>query len=79
VTSFRRSAEAEGEVRSVVCRCVAELAGTLKPEYAGVLQRVEVDGLAIKDYAAEVGITSNNAAVRVFRAREALRTQVSRT
>jgi RNA polymerase sigma factor (sigma-70 family) len=71
--------EAEGEVRGAVCRCVAELAGTLKPEYAEVLQRVEVDGLAIKDYAAEVGITSNNAAVRVFRAREALRKQVSRS
>ena len=35
--------------------------------------------MAVKDYAAEAGITSNNAAVRVFRAREALRKQVARS
>jgi len=69
----------EGEVRGAVCRCVGELAGTLKPEYADALRRVEVDGVAVKDYATEAGITSNNAAVRVFRAREALRKRVSRS
>lgn len=69
----------EDEVRGAVCRCVGELAGTLKPEYADALRRVEVDGVAVKDYATEAGITSNNAAVRVFRAREALRKQVSRS
>ena len=71
--------EAEGEVRDAVCRCVGELAGTLKPEYAEALRRVEVDGVAVKDYAAEAGISSNNAAVRIFRAREALRKQVTRS
>jgi RNA polymerase sigma-70 factor (ECF subfamily) len=71
--------EPEGEVRGAVCRCVGELAGTLKPEYADALRRVEVDGLPVKDYATEAGITGNNAAVRVFRAREALRKQVTRS
>jgi RNA polymerase sigma-70 factor (ECF subfamily) len=69
----------EGELRGAVCRCVSELASTLKPEYAEALRRVEVDGLAVKEYASEAGITSNNAAVRVFRAREALRKQVTRS
>lgn len=72
------AAPPEAEARSVVCRCVGELAATLKPAYAEALRRIEVDGLAVKDYAAEAGITSNNAAVRVFRAREALRKQVVR-
>jgi RNA polymerase sigma factor (sigma-70 family) len=67
------------DVRGAVCRCVGQLAGTLKAEYADALRRVEVDGVAVKDYAAEAGITSNNAAVRVFRAREALRKQVARS
>src|SRR5688572_2285599 len=71
--------EAEGEVRGAVCRCVGELAGTLKPEYAEALRRVEVEGVAVKDYATEAGITANNAAVRLFRAREALRKQVTRS
>lgn len=70
------SLEPAPDVRDAVCRCVGELAQTLKPEYAHALQRVEVDGVAVKDYAEEIGATSNNAAVRVFRAREALRKQV---
>jgi RNA polymerase sigma-70 factor (ECF subfamily) len=61
------------------CQCVARLADNLKPEYAEALRRIEVDGVAVKDYAVEAGITSNNAAVRVFRAREALKKQVVRS
>lgn len=66
------------ELRGVVCSCVGELADTLKPEYAAALRRVEIDGVSVKDYAEEAGISSNNAGVRVFRAREALRKQVAR-
>ena len=76
---LERHVEPEPEVRGAVCRCVGELASTLKPEYAEALRRVEIDGVAVKDYAAEVGVSSNNAAVRVFRAREALRKQVARS
>lgn len=67
------------DVRGAVCQCVTRLAGTLKPEYAQALQRIEVEGIAVKDYADEAGITASNAAVRVFRAREALRKQVARS
>jgi len=67
------------ELPRVVCKCVAQLADTLKPEYASALKRIEVDGLSVKDYADEAGISSNNAGVRVFRAREALRKQVARS
>jgi RNA polymerase sigma-70 factor (ECF subfamily) len=76
--------ELEGEAPSeemdnVVCKCVGELARTLKPEYAQALERVEIQGVAVKDYANEAGITSNNAGVRVFRAREALKKQVAKS
>jgi RNA polymerase sigma factor (sigma-70 family) len=64
------------ETAGVVCRCVGELAETLKPEYREALRSVEIDGCSVKDYALQAGISSNNAAVRVFRAREALRRQV---
>ena len=66
------------ELHGVVCACVARLADTLKPEYAGALRRIELDGISVKDYADEAGISSNNAGVRVFRAREALRKQLVR-
>ena len=71
--------ERDDELHHVVCTCVAQLAETLKPEYATALRRVEVDGVSVKDYADEAGISSNNAGVRIFRAREALRKQVARS
>ncbi len=70
--------EHDDELHGAVCACVSQLAATLKPEYASALQRIDVDGIAVKDYASESGISQSNAGVRVFRAREALRKQVAR-
>ena len=56
-----------------VCSCINTLLPTLKPEYASAIQRVELDDIAVRDYAAEEQMTPNAAAVRVFRAREALK------
>jgi RNA polymerase sigma-70 factor (ECF subfamily) len=67
------------ELHQAVCGCVNGLLETLKPEYAGALKRVELDGASVADYAREAGITANNAGVRLHRAREALRRQVVRT
>lgn len=64
------------ELERVICACIAQVAETLKPEYATAIRRVELDELPVQAFAAEAGITANNAAVRVFRAREALRKQV---
>jgi RNA polymerase sigma factor (sigma-70 family) len=67
------------DLARAACRCVSMLADSLKPEYADALRRVDVDGVAVKDYADSVGISANNAGVRVFRAREALKKQVARS
>jgi RNA polymerase sigma-70 factor (ECF subfamily) len=64
------------ELHAAVCGCVGDLVGTLKPEYGAALKRVELDGASVGDYAREAGITANNAAVRLHRARAALRRQV---
>jgi RNA polymerase sigma-70 factor (ECF subfamily) len=74
-----QAADRDEELHRVACKCVAQLAETLKPEYAAAIKRVEVDGLSVKDFADEAGISSNNAGVRIFRAREALRKQVARS
>jgi RNA polymerase sigma-70 factor (ECF subfamily) len=71
------SEEAPETIRDEACRCVLRLAETLKPEYADALRRIEIDGLSVSSFADEAGISKNNAAVRVFRAREALRRQVA--
>lgn len=69
----------DDDMERVVCACVTELAQTLKDEYATLLKRVDVDGAALQQAAAEAGITPNNAAVRLHRARQALRKQVEMT
>lgn len=63
-------------VEAEICACVTRLAQTLKPEYAEVLQAVDVEGQPVKGYAQEKGLSASNAGVRAFRAREALRTRV---
>ena len=70
------SVEPAADLDGAVCACVRVLSETLKPEYAQALRRIEVDGLSVQGYAAEIGIEPNNAAVRVHRAREALRKRV---
>jgi RNA polymerase sigma-70 factor (ECF subfamily) len=72
-------AEPDLDTRDAICRCIARLSTTLKPEYGEALRRVEVDGLSVQQFAAEAAITANNAGVRLFRAREALRKAVARS
>ena len=78
-TDVEANDERDGELLGVVCKCVAEIATTLKPEYADALHRIEVEGVSVREYADQVGISASNAGVRVFRAREALRKQVIRS
>ena len=66
------STEDTGELESAVCGCVAELAGTLKPEYAAIVRRVDLEGASVSTFAREAGLTPNNAAVRLHRARQSL-------
>ena len=64
------------EIHEAICGCITRLAETLKPEYAEALQKVEVEEMSMQAFAESAGISPNNAAVRVFRAREALRKQL---
>jgi len=67
----------ESELSRAVCGCIATLKDNLRPAYRDALERIEIDGVAVKDYAAEAGISPGNAAVRAYRARDALRKQVA--
>jgi RNA polymerase sigma factor (sigma-70 family) len=70
------SAEADEALMSTVCACMGVLIDTLKPEYAEALRRVELEDQNLAEYAQQQGITSNNAGVRLHRAREALYKQL---
>ena len=65
------------DMEAEICACVSRLAATLKPEYAEALQAIEVAGTPVKAFAEQKGLSSSNAAVRVFRAREALKKRVT--
>jgi RNA polymerase sigma factor (sigma-70 family) len=67
----------DADVEAEICACVGRLATTLKPEYAEALQAIEMDGVAVKDFAEKHGLSANNAGVRVHRAREALKRRVA--
>lgn len=67
------------DMKDEVCQCVARLLSELKPEYREALQVVDVDETSVGEFGARTGISANNAAVRVHRAREALRKQVKLT
>ncbi len=64
--------------RREICQCVIGLLPELKPEYREALQLVDLADGNLRELAKHSGITANNAAVRVHRAREALRKQVTR-
>ncbi len=48
-----------------------------KPEYAEAIRAVDIDDTPVKAFAEKAGLTTTNAGVRLFRAREALRKQVT--
>ncbi|MDP1572602.1 MAG: sigma-70 family RNA polymerase sigma factor [Vicinamibacterales bacterium] len=65
------------EMAAEICACVSRLATTLKPEYAEALEAIEVRGTPVKAFAETIGLSPGNAAVRVFRARAALKKRVT--
>ncbi len=67
--------EAAGEL----CRCFEPLLPTLRPEYEEILRRVDLEEARPVDFAAEAGITPNNAMVRLHRARRTLRDRMRRS
>lgn len=58
------------------CQCAVDISKTLKPEYRAILERAVLDDVPVTDVATELGITANNATVRLHRARNALRAAV---
>jgi RNA polymerase sigma-70 factor (ECF subfamily) len=83
IEAFARELETHAapqpELEAEICGCVTRLAGSLKEEYAEALRVVDVQGTTVKAFAEQRGLSANNAGVRVFRAREALKKRVAET
>jgi RNA polymerase sigma-70 factor (ECF subfamily) len=67
----------DAELYDAVCACVSGIVETLKPEYATVIRRVDLDGIPVVEFAREANITPGNAGVRLHRAHAALRKQLA--
>lgn len=73
---FTQSQDPDAALRQEICQCVSGLLSTLKPEYRDALRVVDLEDGSLNDLAQQSGITAENAAVRIHRARKALRRQV---
>lgn len=67
---------ADATLMGTVCQCMGDLIETLKPEYARAIREVDLAEGDIATFAKSAGITTNNASVRLHRAREALYKQM---
>lgn len=67
------------ELHATVCACMHDLLPTLKPEYAQLVREVDLEERTVTEVASQLGITANNASVRLHRARQALKVQLQRT
>jgi RNA polymerase sigma-70 factor (ECF subfamily) len=65
--------EGDPELVAVICACIGSLLETLEPAHQRALREVELGTTSVRDFAAREGITPGHAAVRLFRARQALR------
>lgn len=76
VTSIDELELSSLEPNDIDCWCVLVQAERLKPAYAQILRRVVVEGQPVTDAAKGLGLTPNNAMVRLHRAREALKARM---
>ncbi len=67
------------ELRPSVCACLQRLLPGLRPAYAELLRRIDLEGEAPAAVAQDLGVTMNNLTVRLHRARLALRKSLEQT
>lgn len=69
----------DAQTEAELCGCLRDIVAQLKPEYADLLQSVDLAEQPLREFAKSHGLTSSNAAVRAHRARAALRRQLMQT
>jgi RNA polymerase sigma-70 factor (ECF subfamily) len=67
------------QIHQQICQCILPIVDELKPEYRDALKIIDIAEQPLRTLAAEQGISENNAAVRLHRARQALRKEVKIT
>ncbi len=78
-SSAQSSDQPSAELQQAICACLSGLVETLKPEYAAALRQIDLGGETLETFAEGAGVTRGNAAVRLHRARQALRRRVEQS
>lgn len=60
----------ETELEQTVCACIGDVIRDLKSDYREAIERVDLGGQTVEDFARTQQITPNNASVRLHRARK---------
>ncbi len=79
VTSGEDKTPALDEWRPTICACLQRLLPRMRPAYAELLTRVDLQGESAASVAKDLGVTPNNLTVRLHRARRALRNSLEQT
>jgi RNA polymerase sigma-70 factor (ECF subfamily) len=61
------------EVRPALCACLGPLLKDMRPAYADLIQRIDLEGESPVAVAKDLHVTPNNLTVRLHRARRALK------
>src|SRR5512139_2739694 len=72
-------AAASPEEKLNLCECLRALLPALKPEYAAVIEAVDLGEASFENAAKELGIARNNLKIRLHRARNQLRERLVQT
>ncbi len=70
---------ADKEADRAVCQCLGHLLPSLKPDYAELIRRIDLQGELPEDVAVELSLSRNNLTVRLHRARRQLKERLEAT
>jgi RNA polymerase sigma factor (sigma-70 family) len=76
---LERTPESSHALEQEICGCLAGVIAAMPPGYARLLEKVELGGVGLKEFASAENISPVNAAVRAHRARAALRKRLIQT
>ena len=69
----------DADEERTVCACVAAIIPTLKPDYAELIRRLDLDEQSAEKVSLALGLNANNLRVRHHRARQQLRERLEQT
>jgi len=70
---------ANAETDRAVCQCLRHLLPALNPDYATLIERIDLGSASIDELSAELSLSRNNVTVRLHRARRQLKKRLEET